>query len=89
MQKTGSLMVRLDEDAKATLTAAAELRRTSVSEYVRSVMMQQAARDLAAAESQTIAMTSDDQLKFWKALAKTPRLTKAQKHLGEIMRGET
>ena len=39
MQKTSSLMVRLDEQSKAMLTAAAELRRISVSDYVRSVVL--------------------------------------------------
>ncbi|MCC7335287.1 MAG: DUF1778 domain-containing protein [Pirellulaceae bacterium] len=88
MQKNASLMVRLDNDSKAILSAAAELRRVSVSDYVRSVMVQQASRELAAARSQTIAMTPDEQLQFWKALSKTPKLTESQKGLAAIMRGE-
>ena len=88
MQKTSSLMVRLDEQAKALLQAAAELRQVSVSDYVRSVMVQQASRELSAAQSQTIAMTPDEQLQFWQALSKPPKLTKAQKKLGKVMRGE-
>ncbi len=87
MQKTSSLMVRLDEQSKAILSAAAELRRISVSDYVRSVVVGQAERELAAAESHTIAMTPDEQLEFWNALSKPPKLTKAQKGLGAIMRG--
>jgi uncharacterized protein (DUF1778 family) len=78
----------MDEESKAILTAAAELRQISVSDYVRSVMVQQASRELAAAKSQTIAMTGDEQLQFWNALAKTPELTESQKELGTIMRGE-
>ena len=88
MQKTSSLMVRMDEDSKALLAAAAELRQVSVSDYVRSVMVQQASRELAAADVKTIAMTQDEQLRFWNALAKPPRLTKSQKELGALMRGE-
>lgn len=88
MQKTDSLMVRLDQQSKALLQAAAELRQISVSDYVRSIMVQQATRELAAAKSQTIAMTPDEQLEFWQALAKPPKLTKAQKELGKIMRAE-
>jgi uncharacterized protein (DUF1778 family) len=88
MQKTNSLMVRLDDQAKALLQAAAELRQVSVSDYVRSVMMQQAARELAAAQSRTIAMTPDEQLQFWQALSKPPKLTQAQRELSKIMRGE-
>ncbi len=81
-------MVRLDEQSKATLSAAAELRRISVSDYVRSVVVGQAERELAAAEAQTIAMTAEEQLQFWNALAKPPKLSKAQKELGAMMRGE-
>ena len=88
MQKNSSLMVRLDEESKAILTAAAELRQVSVSDYVRSVMLEQASRELAAADSQTIAMTADEQLQFWNALSKKPKLSEAQKELGAIMRGE-
>ena len=67
---------------------AAEMRRVSVSDYVRSVVVRQAEREVAAAKSQTIAMTADEQLQFWTALAKPPKLTKSQKALGAIMRGE-
>ena len=81
-------MVRMDDESKAVLVAAAELRQISVSDYVRSVMVQQASRELAAADSKTIGMTRDEQLQFWSALTKPPRLTKAQKELGAIMRGE-
>lgn len=88
MQKNSTLMVRLDEDSKALLSAAADLRRVSVSDYVRSVVIGQAERELAAAQAHTIAMTADEQLQFWNALSKPPRLTKAQKKLGAIMRGE-
>ncbi|MDZ4851887.1 MAG: DUF1778 domain-containing protein [Pirellulaceae bacterium] len=86
--KNSSLMVRLDEESKALLAAAAELRRVSVSDYVRSVMVGQASRELAAAKSQTIAMTPDEQLQFWNALSKKPKLTTTQKHLAALMRGE-
>ncbi|MGB7343843.1 MAG: DUF1778 domain-containing protein [Pirellulaceae bacterium] len=81
-------MVRLDEQSKAMVTAAAELRRISVSDYVRSVVLGQAERELAAAESHSIAMTPDEQLKFWNAVSKPPKLTRAQKDLGAMMRGD-
>ena len=48
------LMVRLDEDSKAALTRAAELRRISVSDYVRQVTVAQARKEVAAAAGQTI-----------------------------------
>lgn len=88
MQKSSSLMVRLDEESKAVLASAAELRKVSVSDYVRSIVVSQARRELAAAEAQMISLTPEEQLEFWQALSKPPKLTKAQKQLGRIMRGE-
>jgi uncharacterized protein (DUF1778 family) len=88
MQKNSSLMVRLDEESKALLASAAELRKVSVSDYVRSIVVSQARRELAAAEAQMISLTPEEQIAFWEALSKPPKLTKAQKQLGKIMRGE-
>jgi uncharacterized protein (DUF1778 family) len=80
-------MVRLDDESKAYLLQAAELRGISLSDYVRTVTIAQARREVLAAREQTLALTADEQLAFWKALAATPRLTKAQERLGAIMRG--
>jgi len=82
-------MVRLDEESKAFLTEAAELRRISVSDYVRAVTVAQARKEVAAAREQILTMTPEEQLAFWNALNETPRLTDAQQRLGSVMRGET
>jgi uncharacterized protein (DUF1778 family) len=82
------LMVRLDKESKSFLAQAAKLRRISVSDYVRSVTVAQARREVDAAERQTIAMSPEDLRAFWKALDEVPRLTRAQKRLGATMRGE-
>ena len=82
------LMVRLDEQSKAYLSEAAQLRQISVSDYVRTVTVSQARREVEAARSQTISLTPDEQLAFWTALSAPPKLTKRQKKLGAIMRGE-
>ncbi len=81
-------MVRLDEESKAFLSRAAELRRISVSDYVRTVMVAQAKREVAAAQERTIVMTPEEQLAFWNALNATPRLTASQRRLAAVMRGE-
>ena len=87
--KTASpLMVRLDEESKQCLAQAAALRQISVSDYVRSVTVPQARREVRAAHEQVIALTPEEQLSFWKALNETPRLTPAQRRLGSVMRGE-
>ena len=88
MRKSSSLMVRLDEESKALLASAAELRKVSVSDYVRSIVVGQARRELAAAGANVISMTPEEQLEFWQALSNPPKLTRAQKQLGKIMRGE-
>jgi uncharacterized protein (DUF1778 family) len=88
-QKPSPLMVRLDDESKAYLAQAAELRRVSVSDYVRTVTVAQAQREVLAAREQTISLTPAEQLAFWKALKETPRLTAAQRRLGSVMRGES
>jgi uncharacterized protein (DUF1778 family) len=88
MQKNSSLMVRLDEESKALLASAAKLRKISVSDYVRWIVVGQARRELAAASTNVISMSPEEQLEFWQALSKPPKLTKTQKQLSKIMRGE-
>lgn len=86
---TSSLMVRLDKESKSVLVRAAELRRISVSDYVRTVTVAQARKEVQAARDQTLAMTPEEQLEFWNALDQTTPLTEAQKQLGRLMRGES
>lgn len=82
------LMVRLDEKSKKLLTQAAELRRISVSDYVRTVTVAQARREVEAAGGQTIALSPEEQLAFWQALQEPAKPTPAQKRLGALMRGK-
>jgi uncharacterized protein (DUF1778 family) len=86
--KASPLMVRLDAESKQALIAAAELRRISVSDYVRTVTVAQARREVAGARDQTILLSPDEQLAFWQALQAPPKLTPAQRQLGAIMRGQ-
>ena len=83
------LMVRLDSQSKTLLAAAAELRQVSLSDYVRTVTVAQAQREVRAARDRTIAMTADEQLAFWNALNEPVKLTPAQRRLGAILRGES
>jgi uncharacterized protein (DUF1778 family) len=85
---SSSLMVRLDDESKSYIAKAAELRHVSISDYVRMVTVSQAQREVREAQQSTIALTSDEQLEFWKALSQTPKLTKSQQGLGAVMRGE-
>jgi uncharacterized protein (DUF1778 family) len=86
---SSALMVRLDKEGKAILTEAAQLRRISVSDYVRQVTVAQARREVQAAREQMIALSPEEQLAFWTALNEPPVLTEAQKQLGSLMRGES
>ena len=88
VKTASSLMVRLDEESKRSLSEAAELRQISVSDYVRTVTVAQARREVRAARQQVVALTPDEQLSFWKALNEVPKLTAAQRRLGSLMRGE-
>jgi uncharacterized protein (DUF1778 family) len=87
-RSTRSLMVRLDEESKSYLTRAADLRRISVSDYVRLVTVAQARREVESAGDQVIALTHEEQLAFWNALHRPVRLSEAQRQLGAIMRGD-
>jgi uncharacterized protein (DUF1778 family) len=82
------LMVRLDAESRSYLARAAALRRISVSDYVRTVTIAQARREVESAEQQTIVLSPEEQLAFWRALQAPPKLTPAQKRLGAVMRGE-
>lgn len=85
---SASLMVRLDPDSKTFIALAAELRHVSVSDYVRTIVVAQARREIQAAEQQVIALTPDEQQEFWQALQEPVTLTAAQQALGALMRGE-
>ena len=80
-------MVRLDGTSKAALQEAARLRGISVSDYVRTVTVAQARREVDAARQQVISLTAEEQLAFWRALQEPGQLTRAQRQLGRIMRG--
>ena len=85
MSGSSNLMVRLDEESKATITKAAKLRKISTSDYVRSVMVRQARREVMAHETNQFVLTPDEQLAFWEALNQPVALTPAQKDLGALM----
>ncbi len=87
MAKSNTLMVRLDEESKSNVAKAAELRKVSISDYVRIVMVAQARREVEGAQQNTLSLTPDEQLAFWNALNSPPELTKAQRELGQLMQG--
>ena len=85
---SASLMVRLDSTSKESIARAAALRHVSMSDYVRSVVVAQAQRELQAAEQRIIALTPEEQIAFWQALNEPTPLTEAQQALGALIRGE-
>jgi uncharacterized protein (DUF1778 family) len=86
--KAANLMVRLDPGGKKLVQRVASLRGVSTSDYVRSVVLAHARRDLVEAERSVIALSAADQLAFWRALHEPVALTPAQRRLGRIMRGK-
>lgn len=82
-----NLMLRIDPAAKKLVTRAASLRGVSTSDWVRSVITAEARREIKEATTQTIALSEEDQRRFWDALQKPARLTKKQKELAKLMRG--
>lgn len=51
-QSSPMLMIRIDEDSKDVIRRAAEYRGISLSDYVRMVVVEQARKDIRAAERQ-------------------------------------
>jgi len=83
------VLVRLDSSSKEFLSKAAKLRRISVSDYVRQITVTQARREVEEAGRDTIALTRDEQMRFWKALNSVPKPTRAQRELSSAMRGKS
>ena len=83
-----TLMVRLDPAGKSCIAKAAKLRHISVSDYVRSVTIAQAEREVRAAGERLIVLAPHEQLAFWNALNEAPVLTDSQQGLAALMRGE-
>jgi len=86
--KTENLMIRVDRSSKGLITKAARLRGVSASDYVRSVVVTQARREVKESQSQTLSLSPEDQLAFWRALSEPVALTRRQRALGRLMRGE-
>ncbi len=86
--KTASLMVRVDQSSKQVIARAARIRGVSASDYVRSVVVAQARREVDEARTRTIVLTPEEQLAFWQALEQPASLTPRQRELGRLMRGE-
>jgi uncharacterized protein (DUF1778 family) len=88
IRSTTTLTVRLDQKSKDVLARAANLRKISISDYVRAVTVGHARKEVSASSAQTISLSAAEQFAFWTALNDTTKLTAAQKELGKIMRGE-
>ncbi len=89
MANTTTLQTRLDPKSKQVVVKAAKLRNVGLSDYVRLVLVSTAKREVEQAKNQVLQMTADEQEKFWLALQAPAKLTKAQRKLGKIMRGDS
>jgi len=85
--KHTTLMVRLDQESKGYLQQAANLKKLSVSDYVRQFVVKQAKQDVAVQHDRVIRLNPEDQLRFWKALNAPPKLNKGLRKLSKIMKG--
>ena len=79
-------MVRLDEESKSSIAKAAELRKVSVSDYVRMVTVSQARREVEGIHQNMLSLTPEEQLAFWNALNSPTKLTEAQRELGRLLK---
>ena len=85
---TETLQARLDPESKRLIAAAARLRHLGLTDYVRSVLVPAARKEVERAEEDILQLTAEEQQELWDALQAPPAVTHAQKHLGDLMRGE-
>jgi uncharacterized protein (DUF1778 family) len=86
---TATLQTRLDPKSKQAIAQAARLRHVSLSDYVRSVLVSTAKREVEQAKKSVLQMTAAEQERFWMALQAPVKLTKSQSKLGKIMQGDS
>lgn len=84
--KTANVLIRFDTKRKALVRRAAALNGLTVSDYVRSRIVNLALRDIEEVETGVLRLRRADQIAFWQALQNPPRPTKAQKALGALVR---
>jgi uncharacterized protein (DUF1778 family) len=87
-RESATLMVRLDPQSKAALAQAAALRKISMSDYVRSVTVAQALREVEEAQSNSLTLAPAEQIAFFEALKAPVKLTAKQRQLQRIVQGE-
>ena len=85
-RKAEHLLLRLDAASKRLLQRVAGLKGMSTSDYVRSLVIATAERDLGELQRSTVTLSASEQLAFWRALNEPVRLTAAQRKLGAMMR---
>ena len=87
-EKTQILQARIDKKNKDLVVKAAKLRSMPTSDYVRSIVIEQARKEVDCAEKEVLQLTADEQLSFWKALDHDSSLIEKEIELGQLMRGE-
>jgi len=80
-------MIRVDRPSKTIITKAARLRGISASDYVRSVVVAAARRDLEESRAHALKLSAAEQRAFWAALHEPVTLTPRQRELSRLMRG--
>jgi len=87
-EKRETIQARIQPENKEIIVKAAKLRDIPLSDYIRSVTLEQARKEVASQENLILQLTAEEQLNFWQAIDNEPVLTKKQKELGKLMKGE-
>lgn len=87
-EKAEVIQARINSENKSLIVQAAKLREIPVSDYMRLVLIDQARKEVTSNDQQVLQLTADEQIEFWNALDKPKGLTKAQKELGKLIKGE-
>ena len=87
-EKAEVIQARINSENKSLIVQAAKLREIPVSDYMRLVLIDQARKEVTSNDQQVLQLTADEQIEFWNALDNPKGLTKAQKELGKLIKGE-
>jgi uncharacterized protein (DUF1778 family) len=77
-KKSENLMVRVDRSSKSVIARAARLRGVSASDYVRSIVVAEARREVEESRTKALLLRPEEQLAFRRALQRPISLTRRQ-----------
>lgn len=87
-ERSQLLQARVKPAAKDLVVKAAQKRDVAVSDYIRSVIVEQAEREVQGAEQDILLLTANEQRQLWEMLDVDCEINEGQVKLAKLMNGE-